>query len=346
MATSRANATTDQDALLKQQFIHPATRVPIDPDTVRLVELIDTDGATVLETYDAIVGGDNPDIANPVVGTYQVTAAAADLDAAGTYYDKWYYTIDPGDDEVSHTNSFVVADPAAVPQPGDPGTSTVRVDVADKSVTPNLALANLEVLAFETDTGQRIDTKTTDAAGRAYFILKDGTKYTFSIRDPQDAAKEFDQNNVDHTVVDDDHTDAQDPNVISINGASVSPPWDPGTPLAADDLCTVSATFVDLEGKPLQGVEVRVRNNFKPSIRATKGVMGDNVVKKTDSAGKVSLSLVRTAEVTVSIQGTGITRNITIPDAASTDLTTLLGNAEDLFTVIKDDTLVIPPRAA
>ena len=222
MATSRSNATVGQDALLKQGFIHPATMVPMDPFKVRLVQILDTDGLTVLLTFDDIVGGANPDIANPGVGTYQGTATAAILDVAGTYYDKWFYTIDPGDAESSHTNSFVVSNPAAEPKLTDPNTSNMRVDVADHSVTPNIALKDLEVLAYETVSEKRVSTRTTDAVGKAFFVLKDNVKYTFAVRDPVNVARIFDQNNVDHTVLKKALSDLADPTIIAINAASVT----------------------------------------------------------------------------------------------------------------------------
>ena len=337
MATTRANATVDQDCLLQLQFVHPATRVPFNPAQVRQVQVIDTDGETVLATYEP---------ANPVTGTFTVTALAAILDAAGQYYDKWYYTIDQGDDEETATFSFTAADPTAAPTPTTPGTSTVRVEVADRSQTPAVALEGLEVLAFVTATGERVSTDTTDGSGLAHFVLYDDTGYTFSIRDPLDATKVFDENNVDHTVVDDDISNYADPNVITINGASASPPWDAGSPLDSDDLCTVSASFVDMEGLALKNVKVRVQNRFVPSIRSAKAVVGDDLVKEANSAGTVSFNLVREAQVTITIIGTGITRQVTVPDAATANLVTLLGAAEDLFTITVDDTIQLPARAA
>jgi len=74
-----------------------------DPSSVRQVEILDTDGETVLET---IASGS---ITHSATGTYKVTADGDNLDAVGTYYDKWYVTRESGDEEEEVLNDFYVS---------------------------------------------------------------------------------------------------------------------------------------------------------------------------------------------------------------------------------------------
>ena len=101
MANARGDAVITEDTICGVMFYLSSTLT--DPDEVRQVEILDTDGTTVLET---IASGS---ISNPSTGKYTVTAAGANLDAAGVYYDKWYYTLTDGASEQTVTQDFYVS---------------------------------------------------------------------------------------------------------------------------------------------------------------------------------------------------------------------------------------------
>jgi hypothetical protein len=105
MAQTRGTAlkSTDVDLVL---YIRQSGTLT-DPYEVRQVEILDTDGSTVLET---IASGS---ISNPSTGKYQITASGTNLDATGTYWDKWYLTRESDDSEETITNGFYVTDSLA-----------------------------------------------------------------------------------------------------------------------------------------------------------------------------------------------------------------------------------------
>lgn len=99
MALPRGKAQKDSDVHLGILFRWDGA--PTDPHEVRQVEIIDTDGETVLETITSIEHEADS-------GEYYVTASGADLDAVGRYLDRWYYTWVDGEGEQTATQDFYV----------------------------------------------------------------------------------------------------------------------------------------------------------------------------------------------------------------------------------------------
>ena len=333
----RPSAITNHDVILYAEYRNSVTGALFDPDSIDKVEILDlsTNGSAILQTVVA------PNIIKVKVGVYYIIADGTKLDEAGTYTDKWYATINLDDAQTSVSLTFDVA--AAVGAGiGDRLVTITVLDALTEVVQPDL-----DVIATEKATGIKLLSTTTDGSGKAYFNA-DLLTYIFTIRDPLDTAKVYSVNNLEHTVADERLLASGDanPNILQFLVTELVPDWDVGTPLAAADLCLVSGSFVDLKGVPIKDLEVRVQNNFVPTIRSTRAVLGDDLIVKTNAAGKVSFNLVRTSEVTVTFVGAGLTRRLTIPDASTADLTSLLGAAEDMFTIAKDDTIVLVPRAA
>lgn len=99
MALPRGRAEKDSDVQLGILFRWDGS--PTDPHEVRQVEIIDTDGETVLETISSIQHEAGS-------GEYYVTASGMHLDAAGRYLDRWYYTWIDGEGEQTETQDFYV----------------------------------------------------------------------------------------------------------------------------------------------------------------------------------------------------------------------------------------------
>jgi len=74
---------------------------PTDPLQVRLVEIIATDGSTVLATLDSIEH-------EPGSGEYYVTVPGELLTTVGRHLDRWYYTWVEGEGEQSAFQDFYV----------------------------------------------------------------------------------------------------------------------------------------------------------------------------------------------------------------------------------------------
>ena len=101
MSNARGDAVITQDTTLGAKFY--AGNTLTDPYAVRQVEILDTDGTTVLET---IASGS---ISHPSTGTYSVTATGSNLDTAGVYGDTWYFTWVSGEAEQTEAQDFYVS---------------------------------------------------------------------------------------------------------------------------------------------------------------------------------------------------------------------------------------------
>jgi len=119
MAVSRSAAYINQDIILQAEFRQPVTLALFDPATVEQVEIIDTDGVTVLQTFAAGA------ITHVSQGLYRVIGSAACYDAPGVYFDRWTARIDPGDAPSQYTLQTVVA---AMPTAVQPFTTQWFID--------------------------------------------------------------------------------------------------------------------------------------------------------------------------------------------------------------------------
>lgn len=113
-------------------------------------------------------------------------------------------------------------------------------------------------------------------------------------------------------------------------------------PLGAADLCLLTGSFVDLQGQPLTEGSVLVQQCYLPATRDGRAVLGDDLDIPIDANGMVAFSVVRGAHLTVSFGLSGSARDVIVPEAATADLLTLLGSAPDLYTVVQDDTQLLP----
>ena len=105
MAQERGNAQKDTDVTLKLYCRNAGALA--DPYEVRQVELLDTDGSTVLKTYSS------SDITNESTGVYSILVSGTYLDAIGIYYDKWYLTESASESEKTVTQDFYVSETVA-----------------------------------------------------------------------------------------------------------------------------------------------------------------------------------------------------------------------------------------
>jgi len=103
MATTRDTALVGTDLLLQIKFQATATYTYFDPYSITSVQILDTDGVTVLQT----ITGSN--IVQVQTGIYEVTGLAANYDSAGTYYDRWTVVVNEGEAATVYTLQTAVA---------------------------------------------------------------------------------------------------------------------------------------------------------------------------------------------------------------------------------------------
>lgn len=134
MGLPRGSAQVDTDVTLGILF--KSDGLAADPYEVSQVEIIDTDGVSVLET---ITSGSISHVVSS--GEYYVDADGSNLDSIGLYYDKWYYTWENGGSQETTTQDFYVQDSVVVP-PGY-GTGILTGSQIKSEVASNLRRSDL-----------------------------------------------------------------------------------------------------------------------------------------------------------------------------------------------------------
>lgn len=224
-------------------------------------------------------------------------------------------------------------------------TRSVQVEVMDTSTSPHVLMEDVDVLVSQEgeDGWDSVDQETTDAQGRAYFTLEDGD-YLLTIRY---GSAVFDVNNVNISVVDPDLEDVQEQaNKFYLEGANVTPGFDVNPLFGSEDLCAVTAVLADLRGQPVKDRAILIRYVGSPIFKTgggdfPVGIVGTSLEVRTDSGGRASFdgsgtfNLLRGMTVEVAIQGIGMTRRVTIPDAEETNLFVLLNEVTDVINVIQ-----------
>jgi len=95
--------------------------------------------------------------------------------------------------------------------------------------------------------------------------------------------------------------------------------------ISASNIVCGQLDLVTLEGRPLCNVEVSVYNRFRGGLVEGRLVTGGAQTKITNQNGHVEFLLVRGTDVTVSISGTDIVRDITVPTDETVNIFQLLG---------------------
>lgn len=96
----RENAVVNNQIILRNYFRYSQTSDYFDPSAISKVEILDSNGTTVLET---LTGAS---IVKSATGKYYVVASA--ISSAKTVYDKWYFTPAAGATEITKTNTCIV----------------------------------------------------------------------------------------------------------------------------------------------------------------------------------------------------------------------------------------------
>lgn len=106
------------------------------------------------------------------------------------------------------------------------------------------------------------------------------------------------------------------------------------------------ADLVHLDGRALVGQEIRIHTNFNGVLIDGKFMAGSDIIKSSDSSGRVEFLLVRGQRVTVALIGTDFVRDITVPIDLTIKVFNLLDptlGGEDVFKV-QVPTLVVAER--
>lgn len=112
---------------------------------------------------------------------------------------------------------------------------------------------------------------------------------------------------------------------------------DIGSIIAPSDMVKASINLAGLDGKPMADRYVVVYNvHVPPLLVGDVGILGREVRVATDQAGYAETMLVKGATVDVTISGTGVVRQIVVPDT-DFDLMSAVASADDLFQIQETD---------
>ena len=103
--------------------------------------------------------------------------------------------------------------------------------------------------------------------------------------------------------------------------------------VSSGQLSVGSAVFVGMDGQPRKTKLVISLDQNPSSVSGMILTNGQPLVIESDPSGFIQFTLVRGATVRIGIEGTYFVREITVPDAASFDLITVMAAAPDTFTV-------------
>ena len=104
-----------------------------------------------------------------------------------------------------------------------------------------------------------------------------------------------------------------------------------------EELCRVFVRWLGGDGQPVVGRTITFDSTLGTIRYVGAGglsfLAGGRVVTVTDANGEAEIFLIRGGTFEVTMTGTGITRRVTIPNATTSNLLDLLGNAADQFSI-------------
>ena len=214
-------------------------------------------------------------------------------------------------------------------------TRTITFVVRDTTDPLNIILMNVVTLLVSLANGSPVDQDDTDVNGEIQMSLDDGD-YIVTLKELDWA---FTENNTELEVTEDD--------IVYIEGRYFDPSFDAEQFFVAGDLCTLTLILCDQQGAPVKDREVYMRFTGGVLVKDTAGgvpigIVGTEITLTTDWNGYASIgksgttfTLLRGQEVEVAIQGTGITRRVTVPDSATANMMALVNSATDIFDLLQ-----------
>lgn len=193
--------------------------------------------------------------------------------------------------------SYVDEDSLLVVESVEPGTGAI-LRVVGGDAAPHLGLPTTEPdsLAY----GQ--DARISLVAGKEKYLFNDirgGARYFYKTRF-RDAGQEI-------------YSEFSQPS-----------PADQSIGISHENIACGQLSMVRLDGKPLRNQLVRVFNRYKTQQVESRLVAGPELDGVSDMDGKVQFFLVRGSDVTVSIDGTDIVRDIEVPTDPAVEVFNLL----------------------
>ena len=133
--------------------------------------------------------------------------------------------------------------------------------------------------------------------------------------------------------------------IFALDPSSVSGSVTGAPDIGSANTCVVTGTFLTAGGDYREGVYVRFSPNHESARLTGHGFAAADVTAVSGANGIVSFSVVRGLTGLLSISGTSLVRNVTIPDAASANLFELAAQGDDLLEVQELELTALPRRS-
>lgn len=203
------------------------------------------------------------------------------------------------------------------------------------------------VLVSLPDGTPQVQAVSNSEAGRCLFSLSEGQPYVVSLRHDDYT---FSVNNFSITPVDPNSEDVPDrANKFYLLTDLFASTFDPFPGLDNSFLSLMTVEVVDLQGRPVEGLVVSISGANPPqtvlSGTTLYAISSSRVSVRTNANGHAEAYLVRGQEVLVALEGTSIQRFITVPNAATFNLMSLLTGSDDPFEIVVPDYPTAPRRS-
>ena len=194
---------------------------------------------------------------------------------------------------------------------GQVGLKTITLTVNDGSAN----VPDVQINVFDSTNAVFLASLTTNSSGQATAVLDVGS-YKLRLFKSGVATT-----TADLTV----SSAATQTQTITVTAVSVTAPSSPS-------VCRLFADFISMAGAAYSGLVVKVENLYLPT--ANMAVIQRETTHTSSSLGHVEFDVVRGTKIRVSFMTTTFTREIIVPDAATSNLLTLMGASTDPFVVV------------
>jgi len=268
-------------------------------------------------------------------GYFEVTVGPYE---PGFYFDRWRVEDVPGEVTYLFAEGFVVKTVEQIYEEPSPTALNARVHIVSRESVPWGGILNTPVLVCR-EGGGIIANRNTGPNGYIEFVAEPGN-YIVLIHD----SSRYYQNNV-FPILLQKATDTMPIQLVNVFTFATYPFVASGTTIVGqippERMCHIEGWLAHANGDPAVGVAIYVEGGI--IVQTVDTGLGHSVlvVKNrvkagtSDASGFVEFDTLRNGEALVTIAGTGIQREVTIPDAVDASLASLVGTGNDILTVIQ-----------
>lgn len=315
MTRERFEAVVGEDTILRMKFFNPVSGY-YDVS----IESVD-----ILDGLDVLYSIDLSEVIHTGLGTYYCTDPAHT--DPGLYVDRWSFRAQTGEIVFAHAAPFYVRDSDLMNAYQGSWLEQCYVFIASESGLP---LADVTCVFSKLDTEEFVCQGVTGPTGLLTPPLEPGWYVVTIFKD----GVVFSRNNLAFEVKPDP---IMPTNRFYLYTGSTTVAPSPENEIQASDKCLVLVQMASMFGKPLSNARVLLESY---GLNILTGSAGDPIgiglsqgQVTLDAHGRGQFQAVRGSTIRVVIEGTGLRRQVTIPDQDSCNLLDLMSVSEDFQNV-------------